>query len=288
MHELLLSAHIGLVLILVAIATEAIIEIVKESDLSLAIIHSRIVPRYEQNPTWYNWTLYKWITCGQCMSVVYSIPGAIFMSTFVSLYYLPFSFIAFLFAIQRITNWLNSSYKVLYRGRVTAIELVSPLIDFGQDSMVYDPAALLSEAKAREFRKGTEDRVIIRTLEDIKRIIKLLGEKKPDGGRTVNMSIGGSQYNVDTSTNHPPYMDIIRDAFQGVAPEDSPPPTIEINAGETLVPLDIGSNHAIDRFIEKCTGGTREGDRIKWSLPEGNYFYDPVHSKLTFSEPDDG
>lgn len=152
--------------------------------------------------------------------------------------------------------------------------------------MVYDPAALLSQAKEREFRRGSEEKVIIRTLEDIKRIIKMLAEKKPAAGRTVELKIGDSKYNVDTSTNHPPYMDIIRDAFVGVDQEPEPPPAIEINEGETIVPLEIGSSHTIDRFVEQCTGGKRVGNRIKWSLPEGDYFYDPVDNKLTFSEPD--
>jgi len=284
MHEFFLSAYYTIIFFCIALATEAFIEIIKESDISLALIHAKIIPRYNQNPTTFNWVLFKWITCGQCMSVIYSIPGAVFMSTLVPWYYLPFSFFAFLFALQRTANWLNTSYKLLARGRVTAIELVSPLVTIGSEMAEYNPEALLSQAKEREFRRGTEQRVIINSVQDIIRMIKLLKDKKPGSGRVVSVNIGKSEFHVNTSTDHPPYMQIIQDAFVGVNQDESPAPVIEINEGERLVPLNIGSNHAIDGFITKCTGGVRDGNRIKWSLSEGDYFYDPVTDKLTMTD----
>lgn len=283
MHEFYLSAHITIVFILIAISTEAFIEIVKGSDISLLLIHSKIIPRYESNATWYNYTLYKWITCGQCMSVIYSIPGAMFLSTYYTYNYLPFSFIVFLFAIQRVTNWLNTLYKLLHRGRVTAIELISPLVKIGPNMEDYNPEVLLSGAREREFRRGTEERVYVNNLNDIKRIIKLLKEKKPGTGRVVSLNIGENQFNINTSTDHPPYMEIIKDAFIGSDANNAPPPIVEINNGEQLVPLTIGSNHIIDNFIRNCAGGVREGNRIKWSLPNEFYYYDPISGSLTMS-----
>lgn len=282
MHEFFLSAHIGLIILFVALATEALVEIIKESDISLALIHSKIIPRYEENPSTINWVLFKWITCGQCMSVIYSIPGAIFLSTYLPWYYLPFSFLAFLFVIQRLSNWLNTSYKLLYRGRVTAVELVSPLISVDHN-MAYDPTSLLSNALEREFRRGSEERIIIRSVSDIKRIIQKLQNTKPSEGRTVSVNVGGSSFNVNTSTNHPSYLQIIKDAFEGIDVHQSEIKPIPIN-GEEIIPLNIGPNHAIDNFIRQCTGGERDGNRIKWTLPEGDYFFDPVVGKLTFKE----
>lgn len=279
MHEFLLSAHCAIIFFFVALATEAIIELIKDSDISRALIHTRVVGRYEQNSTWYNWTLYKWVTCGQCMSVIYSVPGAIGLAA----YYNWWLILVFLFALQRATNWLNTSYKLLHRGRVTAIELVSPLISFGQEMAPYDPAALLSEAKAREFRRGSEETIIINSLADVKRIIKTLKERKPGSGRLVSIDIGEQQFHVNTSTDHPPYMEIIKDAILGADQNEVPPVAIPINGDETIIPLRIGENSAVNSFIERCTGGRRDGDRIKWEMGDATYYYDPIEDRLTMS-----
>lgn len=280
MHELLLSAYYPVVFLLVALATEAIIEIVKESDISLALIHSKIVPRYTENPTWYNWTLYKWITCGQCMSVIYSIPGAMILSYIGGFWWFPIIW----FALQRITNWLNTSYKLLHRGRVTAIELVSPLVSFGNEMNEYNPEALLSQAREREFRRGSEERVIINGLPDIKRIIKQLKDRKPGSGKVVSLDVGAQKFHINTSTDHPPYMEIIKDAILGADQEEAPPSAIPINEGETIIPLRIGANSAVNSFIRKCTGGERDGDRIKWVVNDDIYYYDPVQDRLTMAD----
>jgi hypothetical protein len=139
----------------------------------------------------------------------------------------------------------------------------------------------LSQAKEREFRKGSEERVNIMTLSDIKRIIKSLKEKKPGTGRVVSVDVGDQKFNVNTSTEHPPYMQIIIDALIGANQDDKPLPVFEINDNETIVPISIGNNHIIDGFISRCTGGVREGNRIKWDLQDNTYYYDPIQGILT-------
>ena len=283
MHEFLLSPYYPVIaFFFVALATEAIIELVKDSDISHALIHSRITPRYAENPVWYNWTLYKWITCGQCMSVIYSIPGALLLSWATNWLLLPI----ILFALQRTTNWLNTSYKLLHRGRVTAIELVSPLVSFGQEMNEYNPEALLSQAREREFRRGSEEVTIISSLADVKRIIKVLKERKPGSGRVVSLNVGEQEFHVNTSTDHPPYMEIIKDAILGADQEEAPPSSIPINEGESIIPLRIGENSAVNSFIKKCTGGERDGDRIKWVVGDSTYFYDPIADRLTMANND--
>lgn len=279
MHEFFLSAHYAIAIFLLAVATEAVIELVKESDISVALIHPPITNRWRDNPTWYNYTIYKWITCGQCMSVIYSIPGAMYLSTWFAWYHSPIVFLISLFVLQRTTNWLNTAYKLLARGRITAIELMSPLIKIEPD-MNYDRESLLSSAVDREFRRGNEDKVIIKSVQDVIRIIDILKKKKPGSGRVVSLNIGEGQFNINTSTDHPPYMEMIKEAI-GDTSHNVPSPAIEINGGEQVIPINIGSSHIIDGFIARCAGGTRDGNRIKWVLPDGDYFYDPIADKLT-------
>lgn len=279
MHEFCVSEYIGII-VAISIATEAVIELIKESDISLLLIHSKIIPRYEKNKVWYNYILYKWITCGQCMSVVYSIPGAIFMSTLSTSYILP-SFMMFWFTIQRITNWLNSGYKILHRGRVVAIELLSPLINVSNDMAGYDPETLLSAAREREYNRGELGVVNIRNISDIKMMITKLKTESPPNGKSVSINIGDGIFNINTSTGHPSYMQMIKDALK--VEDNEPIEMIEIN-GEKLIPVDVGKNHAIDGFIKQCVGGIRDGNRIKWVLLNGDYFYDPTTDKLTVKD----
>lgn len=286
MHEFCLPSHFGLILILLIISTESIIEIIKNSDISLHLLHRPIIYLNNNHNCLVTYILHKYISCGQCMSVVYSIPGSLMLTYYMSLFndfnileYIVV-FIVLLFSIQRLTNWLNSIYKLLYRGRVTAVQFVEPLeiIDMSRIDMT-DRDFILN----REMFKHKPDVVEINNLSDIKNIITKLKGSKPQDGGSVNINIGNDKFVVNTSTNHPTYMQMIKDAIIESSTEDI---IIPINDSESMIASKPQLGGGIDNLISRLTGGIRDDNRIKWKIKDDIYYYDPILDILTKSEND--
>jgi len=289
-HQLFLSTNyieFLIVLILLVIAIESFVTLLKDSDLSFELIHKRAIPWYERKShSFVRFVIFKWLTCGQCMSVFYAIPAALYFSMYYINYELfPFSTFIMLLVLSRLSNWLNSSYKLLHNGRAVAVEFLTPLFhDFvGSDMNDGNDMSALEQAREREFRKGTEEKVIIRTLSDVQQIIKKLINQKPPSGKVVLTTVQGKTLTVDTSTKHPSYMTQIRDGFLEIEEFSKKPQSIELN-GTNITPLGTQPDNWLDPFIKQCTGGVRDGNRIKWELPEASYFYDPIEEKLTMVE----
>ena len=263
--------------LLSALAVESLVTLIKDSDISKWLIHPTIIIRYENNQSWYNLVLYKWITCGHCMSFIYSFPFAIFISISLTG---PHAFLLIWLVLQRLSNWLNDAYKLLAHGRATAVEFLSPLLEV-QSSM--SSGDYFQQIEERKFRRGSPQTINIRTLNDIQRVIKSTSSLN-NSSKNSTAVIDGKTISIDTSTHHPPYMYIIRDMLleeQNIqAPTETAEPVV-IN-GEQLIPIHVQTSNSVEKMIEKCTGGIREGDRIKWELADGSvYFYNPITEKLT-------
>lgn len=280
MHEFFLqggSLNLILYIVLSALATESLIMLVKDSDLSHWLIHPHILKRLEHNYIWYNYVLYKWITCGQCMSFIYSLP----FSIIISYYSNPYLFLIYWLVIQRLSNWFSDLYKLVSRGRVTAIEFVNPLIQVSP-SMSIDN--LFEQSLNRLSNRGVVQEVRVHSLQDIIRIIKDL-RVPPASGKTIIVNVDGKPVQIDTSSKHPSYLDIIKEHIlneQMFKQSEEDNQSIIIN-GEEVIPLSVSSNSSLDKFIEKCSGGTREENRIKWVLNDAIYYYDVINDKLTKS-----
>ena len=278
MHQFLMQGDpvvIILTVLLAALATESLVSLIKDSDFSQWLIHPIVVSRYNNNSVWYNLVLYKWITCGHCMSFIYSLPFAIAISASLTG---PFSFLIVWLVLQRLSNWFNDAYKLLSRGRATAIEFLSPLIEVKSSMSSGD---YFEQIKERQFRRGSLQVTNIRTLSDIQRIIKSTSSSH-DNAKNSTAIIDGKKFSIDTSTHHPSYMQMIKDMLleekELQEPTENEP--VMIN-GEVLIPIHVQSTNSVERMIEKFTGGVRDGDRIKWELSDGTYFYDPITEKLT-------
>lgn len=249
--------------------------LIKDSDISHWLIHPIIHKRLENNNTWYNYVVYKWITCGQCMSYIYSFPFAIFISYYSN----PWLFLIHWLCIQRLSNWLSDLYKLVSRGRVTAIEFISPLVQVSPNMAIDD---LFEQSLQRMSYKGSVKEVKINSLNDI---IKTINDLKLSqaSGKQVMVTIDGKPLQIDTSSKHPSYLEIIKQFIvneQQFSKEDEE--HVVIN-GEELVPLPVSIGSNADRFIEKCSGGKRDGQRIKWELSDASYYYDVLNDKLTKS-----
>lgn len=263
--------------LLSALAVEALVTLIKDSDISHWLIHPAIISRYENDQSWYNMILYKWITCGHCMSFVYSFPFAIFISISLTG---PYSFLLIWLVLQRLSNWFNDAYKLLAHGRATAVEFLSPLIGVHSSMSSGDYFQQLEE---RKFQRGSLQTTNIRTLGDIQRVIKSTSSSSGNSKHSTAI-IDGKTISIDTSTNHPSYMHIIRDMFIEEQNIQTPTSTAEpiIIDGEQLIPLQVQTSNSVEKIIEKCTGGVRDGFRIKWELTDGSvYFYNPITEKLT-------
>ena len=286
MHEFCLPPHFGLILVLLVLTIESIIELIKNSDISSHLLHKPIIKLNEKYDSVITYVLYKYISCGQCMSVVYSIPGSLILTYYVSLFNnfdvleYVIVFVILLFSIQRLTNWLNSLYKLLYRGRVTAIQFVEPLEVIGMSRVdMTDRDYILN----REIFKHKPDVVEINNLSDIKNIITKLKGSKPSNGETVNININNDKFIVNTSTNHPTYMQMIKDMFAEEVMDDV---VIPINDSETIIAAKPQFGGGLDGLIFRLTGGTRDGNRIKWEVKNDIYYFDPISDVLTKSEND--
>lgn len=288
MHELLLPPYIGLILFIVVLATEAIIELVKESEISLYLIHTPIFKLHDKYNCTITYVLYKYVTCGQCMSVVYSIPGAVIITSYViqitsaPFWYTLVWFIVFWFFVQRSTNWLNTSYKILSRGRVTTVQFVEPLIEVNKMSRInmMDRDSVFD----REFNKPKPIDVVINNLSDIKSIISKLKVDKSDDGMVLDVKIGDSNFKINSSTNHPTYMQIISDMLNEDLDTDDT--FIPINNGEKLVPPSVTTSDFVNRFVNRLTGGVADKNRIRWDINYVSYFYDPKYDVLTMKSDD--
>jgi len=264
-------------ILLSALAVESLVTLIKDSDISHWLIHPIVITRYENNQSWYNLIFYKWITCGHCMSFIYSFPFAVFISISLTG---PYAFLLIWLVLQRLSNWFNDAYKLLAHGRATAVEFLSPLIEV-QSSM--SAGDYLQQLEERKFQRGSLQTVNVRTINDIQRIIKSTSSLNSSSKNSTAV-IDGKAISIDTSTHHPPYMHIIRDMLleeQNIqTPTEETEPVI-IN-GERLIPLQVQTSNSVEKMIEKCTGGVRDGDRIKWELSDGSvYFYNPITEKLT-------
>lgn len=269
------NLRILLLILLSSIAVESLITLIKDSDISLWIIHPIITNRYQENQTWYNLTLYKWITCGHCMSFVYSFPFSLIISWYVTGLW---TLLLIWLTIQRLSNWFNVLYKLLAHGRVSAIEFVSPLIGVNPQM---SSGNYFEDIQARQFNKGTLQKVFINSLHDIQRIIKTTSTEN-NKVKNATVIIDGKPTIINTATNHPSYMQMIKDLFleEHIQNKSESEPVL-IN-GEILIPVQIRSSTSVEKMIEQFTGGTRDGYRIKWQLNDGTtYFYDPISEKLT-------
>lgn len=286
MHEFCLPPYFGLIFLLLTLTTESIIELVKNSDISSHLLHKPIIKLNDKYNSFITYVLYKYISCGQCMSVVYSVPGSLIIVYYISLFnnlnvleYI-IVFIIILFSIQRLTNWLNSLYKLLYRGRATAIQFIEPLeiIDMSRVDMT-DRDYILN----REMFKHKPDVVEINNLSDIKNIITKLKGSKPQDGESVSININDNKYVVNTSTNHPTYMQMIKDMLIDEVVDDV---AIQINDSETIIAAKPQFGGGLESLIFRLTGGKKDGNRIKWEIRNDTYYYDPVSDVLTKSEND--
>lgn len=272
------SIRVILVIILSSIAVESLITLIKDSDISQWLIHKPIANRYNNNQTWYNLTLYKWITCGHCMSFIYSFPFSLVIALYITG---PWTLLLIWLVTQRLSNWLNVGYKLLAYGRVTAVEFISPLIGVNPQMSTGN---YFEDVKARQYNKGTLIKVHVNSLSDIQRIIK---STSTENNRVKNATviIDGKPTVINTATNHPSYMQIIKDLFleEQAMEEASESEPVFVN-GEVLVPIHVQASTSVEKIIEQFTGGTRDGFRIKWKLRDGStYFYDPISEKLTKS-----
>jgi hypothetical protein len=131
----------------------------------------------------------------------------------------------------------------------------------------------------REINKHKPVEIVINNLSDIKSIISKLKSDKSDDGSLINVKIGESNFQINSSTNHPTYMQMIADMLSGEpTPEVA---AIPINNGEKLVPPSVSTGDLVDRFINRVTGGVRDGHRIRWDVNYVSYFYDPSVDILT-------
>jgi hypothetical protein len=279
MYEFYLSKDFGLIFLLVCLATEAIIELVKESEISRNIIHRNVIFLKEKYDSIFTYTLYKYVTCGQCMSVVYSIPGSIFISLYVynnriGLSIIPM-FVIFLFSIHRASNWLNTLYKVLYRGRVTTIQFLDPI---GIIDMSRVDRTDMDYVLNRELSKVKPKDVIVNNLSDVKNVIKNLKLTKPEEGKDLELEIDDNKFRFKTSTNHPTYMQMLIDMLSESEQEDV---VIELNSSEKIVASKPQLSGSVNSLITRLTGGERDGDRIKWDINGDVYYYHPKFDVLT-------
>jgi len=279
MYEFFLQGNclnLIIIILLSTIAIESLITLIKDSDLSKLVVHPIITKRYEQNPVWYNLAMYKYITCGHCMSFIYSLPFALFISLYLTG---PYTLLLIWLALQRLSNCFNVIYKLVAHGRVTALEFITPLIEVRPHMSAGN---YFDDIRERQYNKGFLQKINVNSLSDIQRIIRSTSTEN-NKIKNATVIIDGKPTMINTATNHPSYMQIIKELFleEQSMQEQSESEPILIN-GEVLIPVHVQSSTSVEKIIEQFTGGVRDGYRIKWQLSDNSvYFYDPISEKLT-------
>jgi len=157
----------------------------------------------------------------------------------------------------------------------------------------------LDRAKAREAQrlsKNILDPVVVRNVQDIKRVVAELDPKKNPQQENIeiatNLEFEGKTYEVRANTKSRSKRDMLVDGLSIIQNridaqkefEDIGQP-VEIN-GVAMRNIPVGSGGAsgrswVDPLISQWTGGYRDGINICWDLDGFKYKYDIFEHKLT-------
>lgn len=79
------------------------------------------------------------------------------------------------------------------------------------------------------------------------------------------------------------YIDIIKEMITNSSLVDEIRPTSIVVNNHNVSPVQIRSHSSVNDFVNKCSGATIDGKRLKWSIGSKSYYYDPFSDKLTVS-----
>lgn len=149
----------------------------------------------------------------------------------------------------------------------------------------------LNQIAAKNDQRRFEPPILC-TQDDIVRLLNSLVASPVSGKQeqvaTVIKGTDGAEQNVVAHVTDFSQREMLLAGFELIrarqeAKQKEEPIPIEVNGRKMLPPSVIADDAilAIDTFIHRTLGATREGDKLVWNLQDGyNYYYDPLNNKL--------
>lgn len=130
------------------------------------------------------------------------------------------------------------------------------------------------------IRVGADSTVVVETLSDIKRVIQEFMPSSSEADATVSAEfvVDGQKMQVSAPTSCT-YRKMLLDGFEIVRKRIDVVGKIE--QPHLANPLNVDGHMWLDDLIKRRLGGIREGLRVRWTLSEGVFYFDPFAGKLT-------